>query len=106
MTPDDAPLAIDPGREPLPEPGQPPTPHQGHGSPRRKQPKEPVSLIRMRRTANGLLVLMTALFVVSHLWGGREWWWGYIRAFAEAGGEVVLCHDPSPDPTHSPEGKV
>lgn len=28
----------------------------------------------------------------------------HLRAFAEAGGEVVLCHDPSPDPTHSPEG--
>jgi len=29
-----------------------------------------------------------------------------LRAFAEAGGEVVLCHDPSPDPAHSPEGKA
>lgn len=38
----------------------------------------------MRRTASGLLLAMTALFVVSHVWGGREWWWGYVRAFAEA----------------------
>lgn len=49
---------------------------------------KPASLIRMRRFANGLLILMTVLFVVSHLWNppGRTWdpAWGYIRAFAEA----------------------
>ena len=67
MMPDNAPLAISSSKEPIQEPQ-----------------KEPVSLIRMRRTANGLLVLMTALFFVSHLWGGHQWWWGYIRAFAEA----------------------
>jgi uncharacterized membrane-anchored protein YjiN (DUF445 family) len=79
LTPDDAPLAISPAREPPPEPGQAPV-----GKAADDRQKEPVSLIRMRRTANGLLVLMTALFVVSHLWGGHQWWWGYIRAFAEA----------------------
>ncbi|MBI1362214.1 MAG: DUF445 family protein, partial [Alphaproteobacteria bacterium] len=25
-----------------------------------------------------------ALFLVSHIWGGKEWWWGYVRSFAEA----------------------
>jgi uncharacterized membrane-anchored protein YjiN (DUF445 family) len=79
MTPDDAPLAINLDKDPLPGPGQGPV-----GQTAQERQKEPVSLIRMRRTANGLLVLMTALFFVSHLWGGREWWWGYIRAFAEA----------------------
>lgn len=29
-----------------------------------------------------------------------------LRAFAEAGGEVVLCHDPSPSPTQSPGGQA
>jgi uncharacterized membrane-anchored protein YjiN (DUF445 family) len=48
---------------------------------------KPVSLIRMRRFANGLLVLMTVLFVVTHLWAPGDAWlaaWGYLRAFAEA----------------------
>ncbi len=49
---------------------------------------KPASLVRMRRFANGLLVLMTLLFVFSHLWNppGQAWdgAWGYVRAFAEA----------------------
>src|ERR1043165_2861492 len=42
----------------------------------------------MRRLATGLLIAMTILFVVSHLWrpppGGWRMVWGYVRAFAEA----------------------
>jgi uncharacterized membrane-anchored protein YjiN (DUF445 family) len=45
-------------------------------------------LIRMRRFANGLLVLIMALFLFSHLWEppGQEWdmHWRFVRAFAEA----------------------
>src|SRR5689334_1529194 len=45
-------------------------------------------LVRMRRWATGLLVLMTVLFVASHLWAPEDrFWrgvWGYVRAFAEA----------------------
>lgn len=47
-----------------------------------------VRLIRMRRLANGLLVLIMALFVFSHLWEppGQDWdmHWRFVRAFAEA----------------------
>jgi len=47
-----------------------------------------VRLIRMRRLANGLLVLIMALFVFSHIWEppGQEWdmHWRFVRAFAEA----------------------
>lgn len=48
----------------------------------------PLGLKRMRRAANGLLLLMTALFVGTHLWspgggpGGIAW--GYLQAFSEA----------------------
>ncbi len=42
----------------------------------------------MRRLATGLLVAMTILFVVSHIWrpppGVWRTVWGYVRAFAEA----------------------
>jgi uncharacterized membrane-anchored protein YjiN (DUF445 family) len=38
----------------------------------------------MRRAATGLLLLMTAVFVVSHVWGSEHGVWGYVRAFAEA----------------------
>ncbi len=47
-----------------------------------------VRLIRMRRLANGLLVLIMLLFVFSHLWEppGQDWdmHWRFVRAFAEA----------------------
>jgi len=47
-----------------------------------------VRLIRMRRLANGVLVLIMALFVFSHLWEppGQDWdmHWRFVRAFAEA----------------------
>lgn len=50
--------------------------------------REPPGLIRMRRWATGLLVAMTVLFVVSHIWAPADpFWlgvWGYVRAFAEA----------------------
>lgn len=46
------------------------------------------SLIRMRRAANGLLLMMTVVFVVTHVWSPEPgaWLtvWGYVRAFAEA----------------------
>ncbi len=48
----------------------------------------PLSYLRMRRTANGLLLLMTVLFFVSHLWKPDPglWLqaWGYLQAFTEA----------------------
>ena len=47
-----------------------------------------VRLIRMRRLANGLLVVIMAVFVFSHIWEppGQEWdmHWRFVRAFAEA----------------------
>lgn len=47
-----------------------------------------VRLVRMRRLANGLLVLIMALFVFSHLWEppGQNWdmHWRFVRAFSEA----------------------
>lgn len=48
----------------------------------------PPALRRMKRAANGLLLLMTALFLVTHIWSPGPGWagiaWGYLRAFAEA----------------------
>ncbi len=45
-------------------------------------------LIRMRRFANGVLVLIMALFLFSHIWEppGQDWdmAWRFVRAFAEA----------------------
>lgn len=45
-------------------------------------------LVHMRRIANGLLVLIMALFVFSHMWEppGQDWdmHWRFVRAFAEA----------------------
>lgn len=45
-------------------------------------------LIRMRRLANGLLVMIMVLFVFSHVWEppGQDWdmHWRFLRAFAEA----------------------
>jgi uncharacterized membrane-anchored protein YjiN (DUF445 family) len=45
-------------------------------------------LVRMRRFANGLLVVIMALFVFSHMWEppGQDWdmQWRFVRAFAEA----------------------
>ncbi|MDZ4761961.1 MAG: DUF445 domain-containing protein [Alphaproteobacteria bacterium] len=38
----------------------------------------------MRRAATGLLLLMTAVYLISHIWGEDEGSWGYVRAFAEA----------------------
>lgn len=38
----------------------------------------------MRRLANGLLLAMTVLFVVSNVCGDQGLVWGYVRAFAEA----------------------
>lgn len=42
----------------------------------------------MRRLATGLLLLMTAVFIATHVWAPADafWFavWGYIRAFAEA----------------------
>jgi uncharacterized membrane-anchored protein YjiN (DUF445 family) len=45
---------------------------------------EPRALVQMRRVATGLLVLMTVLYLISHIWGEEEGSWGYLRAFAEA----------------------
>lgn len=42
------------------------------------------ALNAMRSAATGLLLAMTALFLVSHLFGTDTGWWGYVRAFAEA----------------------
>jgi uncharacterized membrane-anchored protein YjiN (DUF445 family) len=45
-------------------------------------------LVRMRRLANGLLVMIMVLFVFSHVWEppGQDWdmHWRFVRAFAEA----------------------
>jgi uncharacterized membrane-anchored protein YjiN (DUF445 family) len=50
--------------------------------------REPPGLVRMRRLATGLLLVMTLIFIVTHVWAPRDelWFrvWGYIRAFAEA----------------------
>ncbi len=45
---------------------------------------DPPSLVRMRRAATGLLVAMTLLYLVAHVFGGDQISWGYVRAFAEA----------------------
>ncbi len=42
------------------------------------------ALKRMRRVATGLLLLMTIVFIVTHVWGWSGGFWGYVRAFAEA----------------------
>ncbi|MBI1339176.1 DUF445 family protein [bacterium] len=39
---------------------------------------------RMRLVATGALVVMTAVFVSTYVWGGDRGVWGYVRAFAEA----------------------
>jgi uncharacterized membrane-anchored protein YjiN (DUF445 family) len=50
--------------------------------------REPPGLIRMRRIATGLLLVMTVVFIVTHVWAPADaFWlgvWGYVRAFAEA----------------------
>jgi len=45
---------------------------------------DPPSLVRMRRAATGLLIVMTALYLFAHIFGGDHRGWGYVRAFAEA----------------------
>ncbi len=61
------------------------TPGQPREGKRRPKPRDgALALKRMRRVANGLLIAMTVLFVVSHIWGGDTGWQGYVRAFAEA----------------------
>jgi uncharacterized membrane-anchored protein YjiN (DUF445 family) len=44
----------------------------------------PVGLVRMRRLATGLLLLMAAIFLVSRHFVPLHPGWGYVRAFAEA----------------------
>jgi uncharacterized membrane-anchored protein YjiN (DUF445 family) len=50
--------------------------------------REPPGLVRMRRLATGLLLVMTVVFIVTHVWAPDDaFWlgvWGYVRAFAEA----------------------
>ncbi len=46
--------------------------------------REPESLVRMRRLANGLLLAMTLLYVTAHVFGSDTIIWGYVLAFAEA----------------------
>ncbi|MEI8165755.1 MAG: DUF445 domain-containing protein [Chloroflexales bacterium] len=43
-----------------------------------------VDLRRMKRTATGLLVAVTAIFLIASLFQGLGWWVGFVRAFAEA----------------------
>jgi uncharacterized membrane-anchored protein YjiN (DUF445 family) len=45
---------------------------------------DPSSLVQMRRAATGLLLAMTALYMVANVFGGDHVGWGYVRAFAEA----------------------
>jgi uncharacterized membrane-anchored protein YjiN (DUF445 family) len=52
--------------------------------PHEASPREPSSLVRMRRLANGLLLAMTLLYIAAHAFGGEHPGWGYVRAFAEA----------------------
>jgi uncharacterized membrane-anchored protein YjiN (DUF445 family) len=58
------------------------------GKPVREPKPAKSSLVRMRRFANGLLILIMVLFVFSHMWEppGQEWdmAWRFVRAFAEA----------------------
>lgn len=49
-------------------------------------------LVRMRRIATGLLVLMVVLFVLASLWAPTYPWLYWVRAFAEAG-TVGACAD-------------
>jgi uncharacterized membrane-anchored protein YjiN (DUF445 family) len=44
----------------------------------------PAALVRMRRVATGLLVLMAAAFFASRALEPRHSGWGFVRAFAEA----------------------
>lgn len=48
----------------------------------------PAGLRNMRRAANGLLLLMTMLFIGTHIWSPGAGWgevaWGYLQAFSEA----------------------
>ncbi len=71
------------------------SPAPAHDAPAPQQPASPApvitapsadALIRMRRIATGLLVFMTLVFIISHIWAppGFAGAWGYIRAFAEA----------------------
>ena len=46
--------------------------------------RDPSSLSAMRRTAGGLLLAMTGLYVGTHLLAPPAGAWGYVRAFAEA----------------------
>ncbi len=50
------------------------------------QAPAPDALIRMRRIATGILIFMTLVFIVSHVWAppGFAGPWGYVRAIAEA----------------------
>jgi uncharacterized membrane-anchored protein YjiN (DUF445 family) len=41
-------------------------------------------LARMKRTATGLLVLMTLIFIISRIFHGEFWWLGFVEAMAEA----------------------
>ncbi|NTU78643.1 MAG: DUF445 domain-containing protein [Chloroflexales bacterium] len=41
-------------------------------------------LRRMKRTATGLLVAVTIIFLIASVFQGLGWWVGFIRAFAEA----------------------
>lgn len=42
------------------------------------------SAARMRAWATGALIVMTAVFVATYVWGSDDGVWGYVRAFAEA----------------------
>ncbi|MEZ5937746.1 MAG: DUF445 domain-containing protein [Hyphomonadaceae bacterium] len=64
-------------------PAKPPPPPERASDPAAPPPRTR-SLKSMRRMATGLLLLMTALFVVTHVWGSEGGAWGYARAFAEA----------------------
>src|SRR5690242_13448812 len=43
-----------------------------------------VAMVRMKRTALGLLVFVTLLFAFAHWQEPHHGWLGYVRAFAEA----------------------
>ena len=43
-----------------------------------------VELARMKRTATGLLVLMTLIYIVSRVFHGEFVWLGFVEATAEA----------------------
>jgi uncharacterized membrane-anchored protein YjiN (DUF445 family) len=46
--------------------------------------RDPPGLVHVRRLANGLLLAMTLLYLIAHVFGGEHAAWGYVRAFAEA----------------------